>query len=278
MRRWLFIVLAGCGFRGAPFTEHLVDAADLPIDGSTEIIDAREVADAPGAVDAMADAPNAMVDAAMAMPDAMTVAPFCDPSDASLVACYAFEGNLADGSGQNHTPSTAVNTSFAAGKVGNGLVIGNTTEVDVPDSPAFDVAAVTIEAWVKPNLGAFPTGRGGVLDCNNQYGMFVLATGLVTCTASSSVTSPMPIASGSWSHVACTENGTTVALYVNGSLVASGPAGTLPTSATTGFTLGGNNPPGGGDPLVGMLDQVRLFKVARTAAQICGDAGKSGCP
>lgn len=31
-------------------------------------------------------------------------------------------------------------------------------------------------------------------------------------------------------------------------------------------------------PLIGLIDEVRLMKVARTAAQICADAGKPSCP
>jgi hypothetical protein len=36
--------------------------------------------------------------------------------------------------------------------------------------------------------------------------------------------------------------------------------------------------PSNGNRLIGQIDQLRLMDMARTATQICGDAGKSSCP
>jgi hypothetical protein len=33
-----------------------------------------------------------------------------------------------------------------------------------------------------------------------------------------------------------------------------------------------------GAELVGLIDQLRLMSVARSAAEICGDAGRTSCP
>jgi concanavalin A-like lectin/glucanase superfamily protein len=69
----------------------------------------------------------------------------------------------------------------------------------------------------------------------------------------------------------------TLSIYADGVLITSGAATAVPTGSTNGLTLGGNNPANGGSPLDGMLDQVRLFGVGRSAQQICGDAGKRDC-
>ncbi len=256
--RWWVIVLTGCGFtqsvsQGTPADGRAIDAPPATGDGS--------VLDAPVAIDAPA------------------IAPFCDPTDATLVACYPFDGNLLDASGHGHDPTTISSVGFASGKVGNALVLGTTTEIDVADSSAFDVPALTIEAWVNPTLASFTGGRGGILDCEGQFGFFVQASGALTCTAGASVTTSAVIPSGTWTHVACTsDGGTAVTIYISGVLSKSVGGAAISTATTTGITLGGNNPAGGGNPLVGMLDQLRLFKAARTATQICRDAGLSNCP
>jgi len=36
--------------------------------------------------------------------------------------------------------------------------------------------------------------------------------------------------------------------------------------------------PTGNDRLIGLIDQVRLMDVARTAEQVCADAGRPSCP
>jgi len=89
------------------------------------------------------------------------------------------------------------------------------------------------------------------------------------------------LTAGQWAHVACTYDGTAAAIYVDGvaSTTATG-GGTLGANGTTGMSLAADNNPTGPDrqPLIGLIDEVRLMKVARTAAQICADAGKPSCP
>jgi concanavalin A-like lectin/glucanase superfamily protein len=241
-------MLAGCAFHHGAFVAPPAD-------------------DAAPAIDA---APDAAIDAA---------APFCDSTDPTLVACYAFENTLADGSPNGHDPNVMSNVTFAAGKIGQALVVGPTTEVDVPDSTGFDVAALTIEAWIAPAALPASGARAGILDCEAQYGFFLHDQGNLSCTAGGGVTAPNGgIAAGDWHHVACTSDGAIVTIYIDGTAVVSGPGGALSSGGTTGITLGGNNPPGGGSPLDGTLDQVRLYSAARTAAQICADAGRASCP
>ncbi|HUJ58160.1 MAG TPA: LamG domain-containing protein [Kofleriaceae bacterium] len=203
-----------------------------------------------------------------AAPDA--VPPFCDPDDATLVACYELDGEVQDGSPHHLDPDVTDNVAFGAGKVGQAMVIGATTEVDVAESPLFGVSALTIEAWIAPSQ--LPSDRGGVLDCDGRYGFFLYASDQIECIAGGTATAG-PIATQQWTHVACTSDGTAVSVYIDGRLAASAPATALsPTGSQTGITIGGNNPPGGGDPLVGSLDQLRLYGVARTPAEICADA------
>jgi len=248
MKLAVVYALAGCAFHHGAFVAPPAD-------------------DAAPAIDA---APDAAIDAA---------APFCDPSDTTLVACYAFENKLADGSPNAHDANVMTNVTFAAGKIGQAVVVGPTTEIDVPDSTGFDVAALTIEAWIAPTALPATGARGGILDCEAQYGFFLHELGDLSCTAGGGLTAPAGVITpGEWHHVACTSDAATITIYIDGTAVVSGIGGALSTGGTSGITLGGNNPPGGGSPLNGTLDQVRLYNAARTAAQICADAGRASCP
>lgn len=206
--------------------------------------------------------------------------PFCDGGDATLVACYAFEGTLADGSPHQLDPDISNNVTYASGKLGQAVVVGPTTEIDVADSADFDVTAFTIEAWIAPAALPATGARAGILDCDGQYGFFLHEAGDLTCTGGGSVSAPAgSVATGTWTHVACTHDGTTLRIYVNGSQVAMAASPAPGGGGTTGITLGGNNPPpNGGSPLDGTLDQLRLFSAARSAGEICADAGQTSCP
>jgi hypothetical protein len=82
------LVLAACGFRSPAGPIDRLDAA-VPIDAAAPI-----------------DAPPAAA-----------AAPFCDPTDPHLVACYEFEGDSKDGS-SHHLDATTTAVTFASGQVG----------------------------------------------------------------------------------------------------------------------------------------------------------------
>src|SRR5215467_23457 len=114
----VILALAGCGFRGAA-------APDAQV-GDAIVDDAAADAATDGAASA-----------------------FCNPID-GLVACYEFEGEVQDLSGHGHDATTA-NVVFVPGGVfGSAMLFAATSAANVPASTAFDVADITIEAWVKP--------------------------------------------------------------------------------------------------------------------------------
>lgn len=205
--------------------------------------------------------------------------PFCDPADPHLVACYQFEADTRDSSA-NHLDATMVNVSFPPGKVGQAMQFAADSAADVRDSSAFDVTAFTIEAWIWPSQLPLGSERAGILDMNGQYGFFIYAGGVLSCTGGVALPlAVMQLATDRWTHVACTYDGTAAAIYVDGiALSTATGGGALRTNGTTGISLAADNPPGSGDPLIGLIDEVRMMNIARTAEQICADAGKPTCP
>jgi hypothetical protein len=211
--------------------------------------------------------PDAVSDAA---PD------YCD----GTLACYRFDDDALDSSGNGLNAVTS-NIAFGSGMLGSALVmIDGTSAADVPDSAVIDVtSALTIEGWIKPTALPGAGERMGMLDCQGQFGLFLLEGGNMRCTMSAAaLQTSATIVVGEWNHVACTFDGTTTRLYVRGALVGEGTGTTaLSTAGTSGFSIAADNPPGSGDQLAGMIDELRLLPIALVQAEICVDANAS-CP
>jgi hypothetical protein len=225
-------------------------------------------------VDAMPDPVDARIDSGTTVPDAM-VAPFCDPTDATQRLCLTFEGTVTDGSANGLTVTTTA-IGFAAGRVGQAVVVDANSRLEIAEVAALDVGHISIEAWVNLTLPA--SGRVGIIDNNGQYGFFIFGNGDLRCTPAAGVTVSAIIQGGQWMHVACTYDGTTQIVYVDGVAVGSGSSvGTISTGGMSGTSIAGDNPPPN-DRLVGQIDQLRVYSEARTSAQICQAAGIATCP
>jgi hypothetical protein len=221
--------------------------------------------------DAATDGPMTVDGAA----DGPPPAPFCDTGDPTLRLCLAFDGDAIDGSPSANTVTTTA-VGYAAGMVGQAVVVDGASRLDIGETPALDVAHITMEAWINVTLPG--AGRSGIVDNNGQYGFFILSTGDLRCTPAAAVQVPAVITNATWIHVACTYDGTTEIVYVNGvSVGTSVSTGDISIAGAQGTSIAGDNPPGP-DRLVGMIDQFRIYSEARTPAQICEAAGLAVCP
>lgn len=203
--------------------------------------------------------------------------------DADYAAVYHFE------EAAGTPPNDA--TAYANNAVGNDIltadgIIGKAARFDgskvvtLPGSVSLNVAeggSFTFSGWVKPD--PMPAGRA-LLYARHQ-GEQKLLIGLengVPFVQLNDVTTPAgeAVKAGGWTHIAVTANGSDIELYVDGrpyaKLDAKLPA--MTSQATLGGDIAGQTD--GTVPFTGMLDEVRLSRVARSAALIAVDAQTQG--
>jgi hypothetical protein len=209
-------------------------------------------------------------------------------STPDLVAAYGFNegsGTKASDASGNGNHGTLANATWAAGgKFGKALAFNGTSAlVTVPSSASLRLTtAMTLEAWVKPSPGA-AAWRDVIYKGNDDYfleassfngglpggggtlgGLDVVAYG----------TGPLP--ANTWTHIAVTYDGTVVRFYQNGVEMGAGlRTGGIATSATP-LQIGGDTLYG--QYFQGLIDEVRVYKVARSAAQIQVDSSTPIAP
>lgn len=200
--------------------------------------------------------------------------------DSAPVARYRFETNdvLIDESGYaNH--GFAVALGLSPGVSGMAMDCATSEAVQVPDSPSLDMQeAVTMAMWVRPE--SFPQfGRAVWFDNSGQYGIMYDASAgyicrLLTYAGTYQVSAAaQSVSLGTWTHIACTYDGTRVRLYTGGEQVESRSAtGKIATSNSEPVAIGSNSP-GFDEPCSGLIDEVEIYDRALSGAQIATLAG-----
>jgi biopolymer transport protein ExbB len=205
--------------------------------------------------------------------------------DAEYALVYHFD----EGAGAPPKDRTAYgnNAKNAPAGLDDGAVIGKGARfaaagpLIVPASPSLAVTAgggFTFSAWLKtdvfqPREALFARGaNGSTLLIGTDSGTVFVETGSVR------VASPQPLAKGRWTHVAVTADGKTFTLYMNGKSVATAAGGVPALNSITGI---GGIPQGltlssPAAAFTGEIDEVRLSKIARSAALIRADAISQG--
>ena len=113
------------------------------------------------------------------------------------------------------------------------------------------------------------TQRAGVMDKQGHFGLFVLPGGDVVCYSQGAMaTAPSAASAGQWVSASCTVGGGTVGVWINGVRRATArPGQRAPPVGEPAIAVGSNSPTG--DSFNGLLDNVRVWSGARTAAQVC---------
>ena len=199
-----------------------------------------------------------------------------------LRAAYAFNEGIntttADASGNANTGTLTNGPVWTTqGKYGNGLTFDGLNDfVSVPDNATLDLGGTgTIEAWVRLNAinrwNSVVAKGNSNSDPAHNYAMEITDANIILCilgngTSSRVLSSSTPMTAGQFRHLACTWNGTTLSLYIDG---------VLNTSVTQNLTPAGNTSPlyigqfgGNSDRLSGIIDEVRIYNRALSQAEI----------
>ena len=211
----------------------------------------------------------------MASPKGATGAP------TGLVAAYSFdEGSgttVADASGNGHTGTITGATWAATGKYGKALQFNGTSAlVTVADAASLHLSSgMTLEAWVNPST-VNANWRDVIYKGNDNFYLEATSTnasrpdaGTIAGGSYADAFGTAVLPANSWSHLAETYDGAALRLYVNGTQVAStAHTGTI-ASSTNPLQIGGDRIYG--QFFAGLIDEVRVYNVALTAAQIQTD-------
>ena len=209
------------------------------------------------------------------------------PVPPGLVGAWGFdEGDgttVGDSSGRGHdgTLSGAGVDWDPAGKNGSALSFdGNSGNVKIPHASDISLASsYTLEAWVKPStLSGYQTilvkeetsGCGYWLQTADTD----ISSGFNSGGCDEHRSGPQPIPLNQWSHLAAVFNNTTntYKLYLNGTAISSTTETEAPVRNSQDLVLGQSGCSGCGfERWHGLLDDVRVYRKALSAAQIQAD-------
>jgi hypothetical protein len=168
-----------------------------------------------------------------------------------------------------------------AGDSDSSVGVNSTSQnISVPDSASLKPAQISVEAWVKPDSATIAEFDSPLMKTSNDnwtdgYGFFYRSSGttLGFFVSSWGVNASATIALDRWTHVVGTYDGTTLSLYLNGTLANSRSWGSGITHATNALYIGsGATGSGTAGPAGyfwgGSLDDVAIYNKALTAAEV----------
>jgi uncharacterized protein YjdB len=149
-------------------------------------------------------------------------------------------------------------------------------KVTIANNAALDFSTGTVEAWVKP--GASSNSQGFLMmrrdvnssrwsaHINQNAGTIGIYDG-----SSFKTVNVGTITANTWYHVALVFSSGNTAVYVNG--VSKGSTGNGINTSVTGnvFSLGNNDAAYANEDFLGEMDEVRIWSVARSTAEILGN-------
>jgi PKD repeat protein len=213
------------------------------------------------------------------------------PPPPGLVASYAFEEGtgttLTDRSRNGHNGTISGAAWSAAGKYGNALLFDGVDDlVSVADSNLLDLTTgMTIEGWLRPTTSGTSFRTFVIKEDGSSHVYRIYAnTSALAPRAQAAIAGGVRSATGTtalpvnvWSHVAATYDGTTLRLWVNGNEVANVVKAPSIATSTGAFRIGGRSV-SPGEFFAGLVDDVRVYNVALTQAQIQADMNTPVAP
>jgi len=162
------------------------------------------------------------------------------------------------------------------------------SELKVSDTSKLDITRnLTIEMWTKPTLVPSDSGdkQVGLFDAHLQYQLNFESDRSIECRIfddeeSDNVDSLAQLAIGQWHHVACTYDGATLRVYVDGRLQGcQSTSRTISIDGTFGAAIGANMDVGPTykNHFVGQLDNVHVYANTLSGGDICKLWGGGNC-
>jgi len=196
--------------------------------------------------------------------------------------------DLTDATANNNHADLNSGTQNATGLIGKGQSITTRgSYIRIPDSPSLShTGSITLEAW--GNLPSFPTGTQNIMakDSNNAWRYRIQSSGgtfwSLANDGSGFVTQQVahPFSPDTWYHLTCVMDFSAgeVRFYVNGTQVGSPqPLTAAGLSDTDGpLLLGGYLPGNTGEGFIGLLDEMRISNLVRSADWIWASAMNQG--
>lgn len=159
------------------------------------------------------------------------------------------------------------------------LMDGSSENIEIQNDGSFDVGAQwTAEAWIFANNWTGQSWQGSLLNTDRQgpdsgYALRCGDNGKLSFVLSvdnqwNEIISPSTMNTQQWHHVAAVVDNGTMALYIDGQLVADGTySGTITNSENTPVKIGASSG-FGGRYFDGVIDEVRVWSTARSQAQL----------
>jgi hypothetical protein len=200
---------------------------------------------------------------------------------ANEVAAYGFEetsgSTVVDQTGGNDgTISGASRTT--SGRFGRGLSLDGLNDfVQIAHNTSLNpgTSGLTVSAWVDPDVSSgtrLAVGKertGGLGYGLYSRGSTGTPTASVFTTSNLATSATSALSTTQWSHIALTWSSNTLGLYVNGTQVTSrSTTGSFGTSTGT-LRIGGTSTASA--YFDGLVDEVRVYQRALTAAEITAD-------
>jgi hypothetical protein len=193
------------------------------------------------------------------------------PQRADLVACFGFDGDALDGSNLRTALMASDNVTFpmTGGRENQAVRLTLTPKSNLrfPFKQFVNTARATIELWFRPETLS-TSNRKLLVDMEGRFGVLIETDATIHCR---NVEATTKATIGTWTHVACVNNGTTMTAYVNGISEASANN----TLGTTSEWIGiGQDSTSGNDGFDGMIDNLRFWSEARTPAEVAAAAAR----
>jgi hypothetical protein len=203
----------------------------------------------------------------------VTVAPAVIPN---LTGYWKFDGDAVDSSAGASNGTIFGAATFAAGRVGQAIVLSGSSQyvtLDKAASTFFSSSAWTMSMWLNPSgTAATPanaySGQGATSDNNGYLGIARAVIGgsdriWVFNWDGSEKKIGVPYTAGQWCHVVATLGGGTLSIYKDGALVGSVPSGATASLASSMLIGSGYALAWGGS-----IDDVRFYNRALTTTEI----------